>query len=146
MVEFTDGSYLAQMSQVSMKYAMRYCLFFPERCDLLNTNINDNEINDVVRNETLNFVQLRTLEFFEPDFHKFPCLKLAIDAANNGNCYEIAFNAANDIAVEKFLTHQIKFFEIYQYIENIIQNINTTNIHSIDDCLNFYEEIKNRYQ
>lgn len=134
MVEFTDYSCLAQMSQVSMKYAMRYCLFFPERCHW-------GDIPQNIDNERLDLVKLSSLDFFDVDYDKFPCLKLAFDAANLGICYEIAFNAANDIAVERFLKRQISICEIPDIIDQTLQTINSSTLNYIDDCLEYYNYV-----
>ena len=82
-VEFLDGSFLAHMAPVSMKYAARSCLFYPERC--------------IAPETSLNLCDLTQITFDRPDLDKFPCLRLAFEAANRSHFFEIAFNAANEI-------------------------------------------------
>lgn len=98
MVEFCDGSILAQLGPHSMEYPIANCLFFPERTD-------NNPL-------TLDFSKRLSLNFSEPDYSRFPCLKLAEECLKKEDHSSAIFLAANDLAVQAFLEKKIKFTEI----------------------------------
>jgi 1-deoxy-D-xylulose-5-phosphate reductoisomerase len=98
LVEFIDGSIKAQLSIPDMKFPIQYALTFPARME-----------NDFPKTD---FSKIGTLNFLEPDFDKFECLQLAFDALNDGGLAPCILNAANEIAVDKFLKGQIKFSKI----------------------------------
>lgn len=100
MVQYCDGSLLAQLSVPDIRIAIAYAMSWPNR---INTKI-----------KFLNLSNIQKLSFFEPDFSQFPCLKLAIDAFFDGQAAMIVLNAANEIAVAAFLNSQISFNQIYQ--------------------------------
>ena len=97
-VEFKDGSVLAQLSRPDMKLPIQYALTYPER------------VKSLVR--PLDFFELKSLEFQEPDFRRFPCLKLAYEAGRLGGSYPAVLNAANEVAVDRFLKGSALFTEI----------------------------------
>jgi len=102
MVEFRDGSILAQLSVTDMRLPILYALTYPERVESdLRFNVRD----------------LKHLDFCPPDFDKFPCLRLAYEAAEAGGSKTIALNAADEIAVSAFLEGSIRFKGISQVIE-----------------------------
>ncbi|MDR1784581.1 MAG: 1-deoxy-D-xylulose-5-phosphate reductoisomerase [Endomicrobium sp.] len=103
MVEYIDGSVIAQLSNPDMKLPIQYALTYPER---LPSNI-----------KSLNFVDIGKLEFFKPDFNKFPCLKLSYYAAKKGFTMPSVMSAANEVAVEAFLNKEIKFTNIAEIVE-----------------------------
>jgi len=103
MVEYIDGSVIAQLSNPDMKLSIQYALTYPER---LPSNI-----------KSLNFVDIGKLEFFKPDFNKFPCLKLSYYAAKKGFTMPSVMSAANEVAVEAFLNKEIKFTNIAEIVE-----------------------------
>ncbi|WP_188150192.1 1-deoxy-D-xylulose-5-phosphate reductoisomerase [Teredinibacter waterburyi] len=107
MVEYADGSVLAQMGMPDMRTPIANCLGWPER------------IESAV--EPLNFHQLGALEFSAPDYERFPALKLSIQAMKSGGSYPIALNAANEVAVEAFLAERIGYLGISAAIENVLQ-------------------------
>jgi 1-deoxy-D-xylulose-5-phosphate reductoisomerase len=121
LVEFCDGSFLAQLSPVSMKYAARYCLFYPERID--------------VREPSLDLFQLGELQFFHPDFEKFPCLKLAMEVAQGKQSRRIAYNAANEIAVELFLEEKIALWAISAIIRDTSAKMEDKNYTTLEEIL-----------
>jgi 1-deoxy-D-xylulose-5-phosphate reductoisomerase len=98
LVEFIDGSIKAQLSIPDMKFPIQYALTFPARME-----------NDFPKTD---FSKIGILNFLEPDFDKFECLKIAFDALNDGGLAPCILNAANEIAVDKFLSGQIKFSKI----------------------------------
>jgi 1-deoxy-D-xylulose-5-phosphate reductoisomerase len=109
MVEFIDGSIKAQLSTPDMKLPIQYALSYPERIE-----------SDFV---TTNFPKLGQLTFFEPNFSKFKCLKLAYDALELGGTNPCILNAANEIAVDGFLKEKIKFNQIPDVINESLENI-----------------------
>jgi len=106
MVAYHDGSIIAQLGIPDMKGAIAYALSYPNRLPL---------------NQSVpNFFEIQSLEFYEPDLKKFPCLSLAYDACNQGKTYPAVLNAANEIAVDAFLNHQIGFMDIPRLIEKAL--------------------------
>ncbi|AGF49031.1 1-deoxy-D-xylulose-5-phosphate reductoisomerase [Candidatus Kinetoplastidibacterium galati] len=106
MVEYIDGSVIAQLSKPDMGIPISYALGFPERTK--------NEVGFI------DFKDLMKLEFYQPDFVKFPCLSLAFDALKLGQAHCIVLNAANEVAVEAFLNDSIKYTSIPKIIEESI--------------------------
>lgn len=107
MVEMVDGSIIAQLGVTDMKHAIQYALTFPTR-----------KPNCL---PPLDFKKLAQLTFEEPDTEKFPCLALAYRALKIGGTMPAALNAANEIAVEAFLSDKIKLHEIPKIIESVMQ-------------------------
>jgi 1-deoxy-D-xylulose-5-phosphate reductoisomerase len=105
MVEYVDGSILAQISVTDMRLPILYALAWPERPK---------------SNLTFDLAALRHLEFEEPDFQRFPCLRLAFEAAKKGGAHCIALNAADEIAVGAFLERRIPFTGIAGTIEKVL--------------------------
>jgi 1-deoxy-D-xylulose-5-phosphate reductoisomerase len=106
LVEFVDGSVMAQMSPPDMKLPIAYALFYPERRSLSDHSFNLTEIGE--------------LSFSEPDFRRFPCLNLAYEALNCGGTAPAVLNAANEVAVFGFLEEKIKFTRIPEVIEEAL--------------------------
>ena len=105
MVEFVDGSILAQFSVTDMRLPILYALTYPER---------------VESDMRFPVMDLRHLEFCPPDMEKFPCLRLAYEAARAGGVKLVALNAADEVAVPAFLTGTIRFDQIAQVIEDVL--------------------------
>jgi 1-deoxy-D-xylulose-5-phosphate reductoisomerase len=105
MVEFNDGSILAQLSVTDMRLPILYALTYPERIE-----------SDL----KFNVLDLKRLDFAAPDLNKFPCLRLAYEAAALGGAKTIALNAADEIAVAAFLEHEIAFNDIPRIIEETL--------------------------
>ncbi len=103
LVELKDGSVLAQMSLPDMRLPIQYALLYPERVD-----------TDLPR---LRLEQVRTLEFELPDEARYPCLRLAYEAARIGGTMPAVLNAANEVAVQLFLQERIPFTAIAQLVE-----------------------------
>lgn len=108
MVQFFDGSVTAQMSTPDMRLPIQYALTYPDRLNL-NT-------------ERIDFAALSQLQFYNPDFSRFPCLKLAYEAIEKGGNCPCAMNAANEAAVESFLKEKIGFSQIPIIIERVMGN------------------------
>ena len=98
MVEYADGSVIAQMGHPDMREAIQFAFSYPERLTL--------------DNKKLNFADLGTLSFFEPDMAKFPALGLAYESLAKGGNMACIMNAANEAAVAAFLKGKIGFYEI----------------------------------
>jgi 1-deoxy-D-xylulose-5-phosphate reductoisomerase len=105
LVEYVDGSILAQISVTDMRLPILYALAYPER---------------PASALTFDLAALRHLEFEEPDFERFPCLRLAFEAAEKGGAHAIALNAADEVAVEAFLARRIPFMGIPRTIEMVL--------------------------
>ena len=123
MVQFKDGSIKAQMGLPDMKLPIQYALSYPERFE-----------NDF---ERTNLPEIGTLNFYEPNLNKFECLKLAFDALEIGGMAPCVINAANEIAVERFLNREIKFSHIPFLIGSAlekIENNTSSDIDTIFDC------------
>ena len=105
LVEYVDGSILAQISVTDMRLPILYALAYPER---------------PASSLTFDLAALRHLDFEEPDFERFPCLRLAYEAAEKGGAHCIALNAADEIAVEAFLERRIPFTGIPRTIEMVL--------------------------
>ena len=120
MVEFVDGSILAQFSVTDMRLPILYALTYPER------------IASDMRFPVMN---LRHLEFQPPDMEKFPCLRLAYEAAEAGGAKTVALNAADEVAVAAFLEGSIGFTDIPQVIEAVLGETETGKMESIKQVL-----------
>jgi len=120
MVEFVDGSILAQFSVTDMRLPILYALTYPER------------IASDMRFPVMN---LRHLEFQPPDVEKFPCLRLAYEAAEAGGAKTVALNAADEVAVAAFLEGSIGFTDIPQVIEAVLGETETGKMESIKQVL-----------
>jgi 1-deoxy-D-xylulose-5-phosphate reductoisomerase len=106
MVEFMDGSILAQLSVPDMRYPIQYALTYPRR--LANSM------------PATNFARIGTLTFENPDHERFPSLRLAHDAGRAGGTMPAVFNAANEVAVARFVDGQIRFTEIFETVERVM--------------------------
>ncbi len=106
MVEFVDGSILAQMGMCDMRTPIQYALTYPSR--------------DTSPVKGVMFSKLKALHFDMPDFKKFPCLRLAYEAAQHRGTYPCVLNASNEVVVEEFLKSRLRFPDIPKIIECIL--------------------------
>jgi len=120
MVEFIDGSILAQFSVTDMRLPILYALTYPER------------IQSDLRFPVMD---LRQLDFYPPDMQKFRCLGLAYEAAEAGGAKPVALNAADEVAVAAFLEGQIGFDEIPRIIEDVLSATKAGKMESIKQVL-----------
>ncbi len=119
-VEFVDGSILAQLSLTDMRLPILYALTYPDRIPSeLNFSLSD----------------LRHLDFSPPDMEKFPCLRLAYEAAKAGGGKTVALNAADEVAVSAFLEGSIRFQEIPVVIEEVVSVTPVGKLESIREVL-----------
>jgi 1-deoxy-D-xylulose-5-phosphate reductoisomerase len=108
LVEFPDGSVKAQLSYPDMRLPIQYALGYPER--LPNPEL-----------PRLDWDSLKSLTFEQPDFGKFPCLKLAIEAGKKGGTYPAVLSSADEIAVELFLSGRIRFNDIARLVAGALE-------------------------
>ena len=120
-VEFKDTSIIAQMGLPDMKLPIQYALFYPER--------KENNL------KSLNLFEIESLNFHKPDTSTFKCLDLAYKAISIGGTMPTVLNAANEIAVEKFLSKKIKFLDIGNYIETLMEQHSPFEVNSLEDIL-----------
>ena len=105
MVEFADGSLLAQLGITDMRLPIQYALTYPER---LPSGLN-----------RLSLTEVKSLNFHKPDLIRFPSLALAFDAARLSGSLPAVLNAADEVAVESFLSSKIDFVDIYKVVERV---------------------------
>ena len=121
MVEYVDGSILAQMGQPDMRTPIAHALAWPERFD-----------SGV---KSLNMFDIPKLEFEEPDRERFPALRLADEAIRAGGTLPAVLNAANEVAVQAFLDEQIRFTDIANIVESVLSRASNHNADSLDSIL-----------
>ena len=123
MVEFVDGSIKAQLSKPDMRLPIQYALTYPER---LPNSFTDTKLTEI-----------EELSFFKPDLVKFECLQLAFDVMEIGGTAPCILNAANEIAVEKFLNNEISFTSIPKLIREALDKVeikSVVNLETIIEC------------
>jgi len=121
MVQFRDGSLMAQLGCPDMQVPIQYALAYPERLSL-----------QVPR---LNLAEIGKLEFFSPDMDKFPCLRLAYEAGRKGGTAPAILNAANEVAVALFLEEKIRFVEIPKILERVLERASIGPLLSFDEAV-----------
>lgn len=135
MVEYVDGAIIAQLGTPDMKLPIQYALYYPERRFLPG--------------DRLDFAVLSKLTFEKPDMETFYGLRLAFEAGKEGGSLPTVFNAANELAVSKFLERKIKYLEIPEIIEHCMQAHKTIADPSVDEILQteqeVYEQIESRW-
>jgi len=118
MVEYIDGSILAQLGQPDMRTPIAHALAWPER---IESGVN-----------SLDLVNMGNLEFAEPDLQRYPCLLLAQEAMRQGGTATTILNAANEIAVQAFLDKELNFTGIARTVEYTLEQITAKSAESID--------------
>ena len=135
MVEYVDGAIIAQLGTPDMKLPIQYALYYPERRFLPG--------------DRLDFAALSKPTFEKPDMETFYGLRLAFEAGKEGGSLPTVFNAANELAVSKFLERKIKYLEIPEIIEHCMQAHKTIADPSVDEILQteqeVYEQIESRW-
>jgi 1-deoxy-D-xylulose-5-phosphate reductoisomerase len=121
MVEFTDGSVIAQLSITDMRLPIQYALTYPQR---LASGL-----------RPTNFADIGKLTFQKPDLNKFPALALAIEVGKKGGTFPSVLNAANEIAVDAFLAGKIKFLDIYRIVEKVVSRHRTATKPALKEIL-----------
>jgi 1-deoxy-D-xylulose-5-phosphate reductoisomerase len=128
MVDYVDGSVLAQMGNPDMRTPIAYAMAWPERFD-----------SGVA---PLNIFEVAHMDFEEPDLQRFPCLRLAYEAIKAGGIMPTVLNAANEIAVQAFLDEQVRFVDIATIIERSMAKFTADNADSLELILQADEEAR----
>lgn len=121
LIEYSDGSVIAQLGWPDMKLPIQCALSWPERWE--------------PPLKPFNLLHAKNMTFFEPRFEDFPTLKLAIKAGKEGGIMPCVLNAANEVAVEAFLNNIITFIEIPQLIETTLRGFNNADVKSIEQLI-----------
>jgi len=121
LVSYADGSVLAQLGNPDMRTPIAHALAFPDRVD-----------SGVAQ---LDLVEVASLSFEKPDYARFPCLALAMKALAEGGVASAALNAANEIAVEAFLSRQIGFMAIAQVVDSVLNALPNRSAHALEDVI-----------
>ncbi|MGD0457205.1 MAG: 1-deoxy-D-xylulose-5-phosphate reductoisomerase [Terriglobia bacterium] len=133
MIEFRDGSVMAQMSVPDMRLPIQYALNYPDRLAMNGDS------------QGLDLIALGKLRFAAPDTRRFPCLGLAREALRKGGSLPCALNAADEVAVEAFLAHRLRFSDIPRVIERVLeQTTRAQSCSSLDDVLECDHEARRR--
>ena len=129
LVEYVDGSILAQLSVTDMRLPILYAMAYPER---------------VPSELTFDLAALSHLDFQQPDFERFPCLRLSYEAAEKGGAHCIALNAADEIAVAAFLEGKLPFLGIPRTIETVLERTPEAHPTTIDEVLAADQQARER--
>ena len=129
MVEYVDGSVLAQLGNPDMRTPIAYALAYPNRIE-----------SGVA---SLNLLEIAKLEFEAPDKKRFPCLQLAYDALQLGGTAPAILNAVNELAVAAFLNKQIHFLDIAHLIQSALNSIKIAPVSSIEQLIAADNEARN---
>jgi 1-deoxy-D-xylulose-5-phosphate reductoisomerase len=121
MVEYIDGSVLAQLGNPDMRTPIAHALGFPERIETAVT--------------PLDMFKVGRLDFEAPDFERFPCLELAYRALASGGSMPAVLNAANEVAVESFLKSRMPFTAIPEMISDVMEGVGRKDIATLNDVL-----------
>jgi 1-deoxy-D-xylulose-5-phosphate reductoisomerase len=121
MVEYADGSVIAQLGNPDMRTPIAFALAHPERID--------------AGVAPLDLLKIGTLTFEQPDLARFPCLRLAYEALERGGNAPAVLNAANEVAVAAFLAGRLAFTRIAQVIEDSLRQVAPTAVATLDDVL-----------
>lgn len=119
MVRYQDGSVIAELGMPDMCTPIAYAMSYPDR------------ISSTI--PALDFTKISSITFTQPDFNRYPCLKLAIDAFNQGQAATTALNAANEIAVEAFLQNKIGFMDIAKQVSTVLETLDFPEPTTIED-------------
>jgi len=131
-VQFIDGSILAQVSPPDMTFAIQHCLLYPDRAPSVMPSTD--------------FSKAFSLDFTPPEYAKYPCLQLAYNALRAGDAAPAIFNAANEVAVERFLAKEISYLEIPQLIEHSLTQVISPSSPSLDQLFQIDTETRDLAQ
>lgn len=135
MVEYKDGSIIAQMAVPDMKLPIQYALNYPERCEAVI--------------KPLDFFSIPSLQFEKPDLDTFKCLKYAYEAGEEGGIMPTVLNAANEYAVDLFLKEKISFNKIHEIIYDALNSFENKSIEDVSTIIEESEKVinylKNKY-
>jgi 1-deoxy-D-xylulose-5-phosphate reductoisomerase len=119
LVEMRDGSVLAQLSATDMKIPIQYALTYPDRRE--------------APLPSLDLARVKTLEFYPVDEKRYPLIRLACRALQEGESFPAALNAVNEVAVAAFLARRIRFLEIVEIVQRVLDGYQTKKIRTLDD-------------
>lgn len=128
MVEYSDGSVLAQLGAPDMKTPITYALGWPHRT--------------ASPGQKLDIMKMSQLTFEQPDQERFPALRLAYECLAEGQAAQLILNAANEVAVDFFLKGQIGFLEIVDTVERVLQEISHEDVSSLAALLDFDKKVR----
>ena len=128
MVQFMDGTIMANIGPISMQIPIAYALNYPNR---LCNNI-----------KKVDLFEIADLKFEKPDLNKFKCLRLAYKAIEMGHSFQVVLNAANEVLVEGFLNGKIKYTQIADGIEEMMNMYEKIELDGIEDILKFDQKVK----
>lgn len=130
MVQFIDGTIMANIGPKSMEIPIAYALNYPNR---LNNNI-----------EKLDLFKIKSLEFEQPDLNKFKCLKLAFEAIKASHSSQVVLNATDEVLVNAFINNKIKFTDIPKIMENSLNEHKPLKLNNIDNILYLDQETREK--
>lgn len=128
LVDYSDGSTLAMLSNPDMKVPISYALAYPKRMK--------------IKHDKMDLAKLQNLSFFEPDEKKFPALRICREVMEVDGSAPAVLNAANEIAVSKFLKGEISFDKITEIVEKTLNKISHKKIDSIAEVIDFDQEAR----
>ena len=129
MVEYRDGSVIAQMGATDMRHPIQYALTFPDRL--------------ASSRPSLDFRTVQKLEFMQPDFDQFPCLELAYQAARKLGAQPCALNAADEVAVQQFLAGDIQFVTIPRIVRKMLDSCGgQSNFSTVSELLQYDRSVR----
>jgi 1-deoxy-D-xylulose-5-phosphate reductoisomerase len=130
MVQFRDGTIMANIGPKSMQIPIAYALSYPKR---LENNI-----------EKLDLFDIYDLKFEKPDPEKFPCLRLAYKAIEKGHSAQVVLNAANEVLVSAFLEGRVKYTDIPKVIEKMMDIFPVRTLCDVASILDFDKEVREK--
>jgi len=130
MIEYTDGSVLAQISATDMRMPIQYALTYPDRCEAPVPKVD--------------WTKAKSWEFYPPDYEKFPLLRLAYQCQETGGSATCTLNAADEVAVEAFLQGKIAFLAIAEVVAETLSRIPVRQPRTVGDVLEIDRESRTR--
>ncbi len=130
MVQFQDGTIMANLGPKSMQIPIAYALNYPNR---LTNSI-----------EKIDLFEIAELKFEKPDLEKFLCLKLAFEAIEKGHSYQVVLNAANEVLVDAFLNKKITYTQIPKGIQKMLDEHNQMELNTVEEILALDKEVKEK--
>lgn len=131
MVEFEDGTIIANLSCPDMRIPISYAMFGKRK---------------KLEVKPLNLVEIGSLSFFKPDYESFPLLKLAIECGKKGGIYPTILTVADEIGVDKFLKGEIKFTQIYSFIESVLGSVDFPQPRSLPELFQLINYIYQKFK
>lgn len=132
MVSYVDGAVLAQLGQPDMKTPIAHALAYPER------------ISAPV--PSLDFTKLAELTFMEPERDRYPCLFTGIEASKQGQASTTALNAANEVAVAAFLQNELRFVQIHEVVEQVVEQCSVQQAYSLEEIMAVDQQARRQAQ